>query len=357
MWSKWKAFTASLAFDPYLNCLEPHLHVSVLQVFAHKVRHRRTHTGGEPVTSKRVQDYLRTVAEEIVLGSKWRTDPRYGTQFQQHLALRQQRRAYSKADPPPNKVKPIPLQLVRHACSQQPPTCRGRALASALINGFFCTLRPGEHVHSSSPSKDAHPVRLQDTTFHTPKGSLNGATGALSQLKKASSITLNFPNQKNGHKNHPITHGDTSDSVLSPVKATLQQVLHLRKHSAPPDTPLYTYFDSKRQYRLSSKDLTNALRTSCSALGSSLGIQARDISARALRNGGAVALIRAGVDPLEARLMGRWNSWAMIEYLQAQSLSTHGFAQQMLNSGEFVIPRHQFLPSDVLAMSLRHPQA
>ena len=285
------------------------------------------------------------------MGSKWRSDPRYGKNFQQHLALKLQRRAHAKADPPPDKVKPIPIQLIRHACAHQPNTCKGRAIVSALISGYFFILRPGEYVHTSSPPADAHPCRLQDTTFQSPRGPLNGATAPVAHLRQATAVTLNFACQKNGDKNQPITHGDTADSAVSPLKAVLQQVLHLRQHAAPPSTPLYTYYVRNTSHRLSSRDLTNTLRASCKDIGASLGLAAQDISARALRNGGCVALIRAGVDPLHARLMGRWRSWAMIEYLQAQSLDSMGFAQWMLDAGSFVIPRHQFLPPDVLSMT------
>lgn len=62
-----------------------------------------------------------------------------------------------------------------------------------------------------------------------------------------------------------------------------------------------------------------------------------------------MSMIRAGIDPLEARLMGRWKSWAMLEYLRQSSLETQAYAQQMLAAGAFTIPQHQTLPQDVHA--------
>jgi hypothetical protein len=96
--------------------------------------------------------------------------------------------------------------------------------------------------------------------------------------------------------------------------------------------------------------LTAALRSSCFEIGPRLGIHPQDISARALRAGGATALLRSGFSPLDARLMGRWKSWAMIEYLHNSVLDTSAYASKMLAHGDFVIPPHQKLPSDVLAM-------
>ena len=294
------------------------------------------------------------------MGSKWRTDPRYGQQLTQHLELVHQKRAHSRQDPPPDKVKPIPIQLVRWACAHLPKTNKGRAQVTALITGFFYLFRPGEYVKSSSAPADAHPIRLQDTTFATPTGFVNGYAASPAALDTATGLTLNFPNQKcahsrNEHKDHGVSHGDTTDPVLSPLKAVRAQVLHLKQHGAPPDTPLYTYYERNQPHFVTAQDLTSILKTACAAIGGPLGLHPKDISVRALRNGGCVALLRANVDPLTARLMGRWHSWAMIEYLQAQTLETTGFAQRMLDAGSYIIPRHQFLPQDVLDLTHKHP--
>ena len=345
MWSRWKAFVATLGIDPYLNSVPPHQHAYFLQVFAHKVRQRPSPTGRHPIRAQRVQDYPRTVSQEIRVGSRWRSDPRYGDQLTMALELTQLHRAHSKADPPPHKVKPIPIDIVRWASQHTPNTPKGRAISNAIIVGYFWLLRPGEYTYCR---KYNHPIRLQDTTLRTATSFLNGASAPPTVIPTASHVTLNFPDQKNGEKEAPVTHGDTSDSLLSPVQAVLRQVLHLRQHQAPPTTPLYSYYNRGKFHPVTAQDLTTALRSACSAIGAKFGLTPKDISVRALRNGGCVALIRAGVDPLQARLMGRWRSWAMLEYLQQSSIDTTPFAQQMLDSGSYVIPRHQTLPTDVL---------
>ena len=264
-----------------------------------------------------------------------------------HLDLAHLRRSYSKADPPPEKVKPIPIPLLQHACSN-PTTAFARARANMTIAGFFYMLRPGEYTQCRSNN---HPFRLQDVTFETPKGPINAATAPVSQLRRATAVLLYFTTQKNGTKGQPIVHGDTSDASLSPLKAILRQVLMLRQHRAPPGTPLYTYYLASGQpLAITSQDITTQLRLSAAAVGGPLGICPKDISARALRNGGCVALIRAGVDPLLAKMVGRWRSWAMVEYLQAASISTAPYAEQMLRAGSYTIPTHQTLPSDVLSL-------
>ena len=116
-------------------------------------------------------------------------------------------------------------------------------------------------------------------------------------------------------------------------------------------------FHNGRWTKVTASMITTALRASCSIVGPSLGITPSDISARALRAGGCMALIRGGVDPLQARLMGRWVSWCMIEYLLVDGLATSPFAAQMLTGGEYEIPRHQTLPVDVQLMLDSHQRS
>ena len=65
-------------------------------------------------------------------------------------------------------------------------------------------------------------------------------------------------------------------------------------------------------------------------MGAPLGLHPSDISARALRAGGAMALFRAKVDPSEIKLMGHWKSDAMLIYLHRSALNTLDFASRML---------------------------
>lgn len=264
-----------------------------------------------------------------------------------HLELAHLSRSYSNKDPPPEKVKPIPIQLLRHAC-QHATTPFAKARSNLSVVGYFYLLRPGEYTFSR---RHNFPICLQDVTVQTPTGFVNAATAPIASIRKGTNVLYNFPHQKNGTKGQAIGHGDTDDPLLSPVQATIRQVLMLRQHKAPPTTPLYTYYDdSSKPCVITASDITKQLKLSCAAIGASLGIQPKDISARALRNGGCVALIRAGVDPLIAKMIGRWRSWAMVEYLQASSLDTTHYAQRMLQAGSYTIPTHQKLPQDVQSL-------
>jgi len=349
MWRSWETYISSLDIaDPYLQHLDTGQQLSLLKVYAIRVRRGDLSASGDPVSAQRVQDYIRTAAQEISrLGSK--LDPRLTLNNVMHMDLTNIKRAHAKEDPPPEKTKPIPISLVKHACERLMASgdiinfCK----ANLMIIGFFWILRPGEYTYDP---ENNHPFRLQDSTFETPQGPINGALGAIRLMCFHIKTLLNFTDQKNGIRDEAISHGNTEDPLLCPGKATFRQVVHLRLNNAPPDTPLHTVYAPTGIYHITASDITRELRQSCQEIGHKLGIHPSDISARALRAGGATALLRAGVSPLNARLMGRWRSWAMIEYLHNSVMDTSKFATKMLRHGEFVIPPHQKLPADVLTM-------
>ena len=87
MWLSWEAFVESLNItDPYLQLLTPGQQLSLLKVFAVRVRCGELSASGDPVSADRVQDYLRTAATEISrLGSK--LDPRKTLNHVMHMDL------------------------------------------------------------------------------------------------------------------------------------------------------------------------------------------------------------------------------------------------------------------------------
>jgi hypothetical protein len=261
--------------------------------------------------------------------------------------LQQMQRSWKTGDPPPERVKPVPLALLRHTVNSLPASDPTKAaIRDLLLIGYFYLLRPGEHACSG---RFGHPFRLCDTSFEVPGSvAINGSTISTDALRAAVRVHLNFTTQKNGEKNESITHGDTGDPLLSPVQAVRRRVQHLRLHHASPTTPLFTVFlPSGRRAKVTCNHLTLALRSSCLHIGTSLGITPSDISARALRAGGAMALLRADVDPTIVQLMGRWKSDVMLRYLHRSTLDTSDLSARMLTGGNFVIPQHQPLPADV----------
>ena len=82
--------------------------------------------------------------------------------------------------------------------------------------------------------------------------------------------------------------------------------------------------------------VTNLLRQAAARVGAAYGVQPEDISARSLRASGAMAMLCAGIDSVKTRLMGRWNSDSMLDYLHIQSPTlVKDFARKMLAAGGY----------------------
>jgi hypothetical protein len=132
--------------------------------------------------------------------------------------------------------------------------------------------------------------------------------------------------------------------LICGVRALARRVVHLRNFGAAPDAPLSSYWDGTRWCLLTTTHITTALRRSAHLIGPGVGFFPTDINARALRAGGAMALLCAHVDTDVIRLLGRWRSDEMLRYLhtQAQPLM-RGFSRRMLTAGNFTL-----IPTDDL---------
>ena len=96
--------------------------------------------------------------------------------------------AYKKQDPPPKRVKPIPISIIRHvigiaAASNHPAT---RAIADMVVLAFFFLLRPGEYT--SGPSEST-PFSLADVQLFIGNIRLDITTAPFAMLRRATFCT------------------------------------------------------------------------------------------------------------------------------------------------------------------------
>jgi hypothetical protein len=254
-------------------------------------------------------------------------------------------RSFTKEDPPPNRVKPVPIQVLRHIAYQayrsQDPLLT--ATADMIILAFFFLLRPGEYTANTS---DTSPFCLQDVQLFVGPTRLDLRQAADELISQATFATLTFTTQKNGVCNEVIGHARSGDLYLCPVLALTRRVLQLRQHRAPQHTPLATVNQDQLPMAILPCHITQALRSAVQILGPGLGFLLSDVSARCLRVAGATDLLCANVDSCHIELLGRWHSDQMLRYLhlQAQPLMRE-FSKKMLAGGNFTLLPNQLVPS------------
>jgi len=170
-------------------------------------------------------------------------------------------------------------------------------------------------------------------------------TAPIHDLERSTSVSLTFTTQKNGVRGEVVTHGLSGHDLLCPVRAVVRRIIHLRSHPVTPDTILASYFNRSRLHTVQSKQLTELLRASAATHGPAYNYLPADISARSLRAGGAMALFNSDVDSDTIKLIGRWQSDAMLRYLHLQAQPVmQGFSRKMLAGGNYAFhPNHNML--------------
>ena len=95
---------------------------------------------------------------------------------------------------------------------------------------------------------------------------------------------------------------------------------HLCQYRCTPDTPIYRYFSRHRPntpQAVSAQGLGLLIREGAALLSPDIDVSA--CTARCFRPSAASALLLIGVDSNLIRLLGRWQSDAMLRYLHVQA--------------------------------------
>ena len=252
---------------------------------------------------------------------------------------------YSKADPPPDRVKPIPIQVLFHVLHvvQASSVVANQATADMIILAFFYLLRPGKYTHNAA--NETTPFCLCDVELEIGRRRILVTECTDEDLDAATFSKLTFTSQKNGVRGEVIGLGLSGLPQFCPVRAVVNRIKHLRRHHAPRETPLCAYWADGAWKHVRPGDITAALRASVSVIGPRVGFVAKDLSARSLRAAGAMALLCAHVDTDIIRLMGRWRSDEMLRYLHVQAEPVmRQFANLMVIGGNYTLLPAQDVP-------------
>jgi hypothetical protein len=308
----------------------------ILQIFAHRYRLGSLAPSGSPVKARTVEAALRAVGQTFsVLGQ---ADPRLLSSGKLDFWLQRQLQYYNKLDPPPTRVKPIPLQILQAAVTfcYTSTSPDAHAVAHMLLLGFFFLLHPSEYAYTTNP--DAAPFRICDIHLIIHNRRLNIQTCSDQDLHAATFVALEFTTQKNGVRGELVGLGRSGHPILCPVQAMIARLKHLRLHNAPHTLPIYSVCTQRGWQSITTTLLTEHLRNALSSFPEDLGVTPANISVRSLRASGAMALLCADVDPDRIRLLGRWRSDEMLRYLHVQAFPIVApLAAQMLRHGFYTL--------------------
>jgi hypothetical protein len=227
------------------------------------------------------------------------------------------------------------VPVLKHLASlvtQDPTATESRkAIWDLVILGFYFLMRPGEYC--TLPGEDAsHPFHLGKLELWRGPHQFDLVTATDHELYTATFCMLIFSNQKNPNWGKKVGHACSGDNIFCPVRALARRVLHLRRNTAPAHIPIHCYYKQfwRRQLRVPAASITMLLKQAATLLDH----DPADVTIKALQASGAMALITARIDSNLIRLLGRWQSDAMLHYLHVQAVPVlQNFARAMHTQG------------------------
>jgi hypothetical protein len=208
-----------------------------------------------------------------------------------------------------------------------------QAIVDMTTIALFYLLRPGE---CTGTTNDGAAFRLYDLQLWVGNQAVNVMHTTKTQLLTSTSASLVFTTQKNGVRGEVTNHACSGATHCRPVMAMVRRVIHLQQFNLASTTPITTYYESNRRRPVTPNKITLALHHVVRLIGPKVGLVEADVSARSLRAGGAMTLICAEVDDNIIRLMGHWQSDAMLRYLHLQGDPVmRNSASQMLQHGMY----------------------
>ncbi|EJK75874.1 hypothetical protein THAOC_02391 [Thalassiosira oceanica] len=152
--------------------------------------------------------------------------------------------AWKKEDPPPNRVKPIPVQVLRSIAYLARDSNRdfNKATMDMIMIAFYFMLRPGEYTVDGS-AEESMPFRLTDVQLFIRQTRIDlfMATDE-ARIRCATSASLAFTDRKMVS----TAKSSASDAAAMPSSASPQS-LCLRAHNTDPTTLLATVCTTPRK--------------------------------------------------------------------------------------------------------------
>ena len=149
MWDRWKVYCAAFGIDPLLKAFaDP---VPFMSTFVVQYRLSTVAARGKPVRARQAEDAIRLVGETMELmgvGDKRYVPLRPGAPQKLRIDPRLSRlwKHWKLADPPPSRVKPIPMRVLHkaQALADAKNTVAALATARMMWANVFFLCRPGE---------------------------------------------------------------------------------------------------------------------------------------------------------------------------------------------------------------------
>ena len=247
-------------------------------------------------------------------------------------------KGYRNLDGSKHKQKALPLSVIRKII-EVTITQEDLAIAWLLTGAIFFAMRSCEYLNTGrgEGSKRTQIVRLRNILFKKEGTIIKHSSDTLS---RADMVAITFEFQKNDRRNKTVHMFKTGDKVLCPVLAWAKTVKRLLQTipTANHDTTVCSYTDTEGKVReINSNQVKSRIRSTVELLGENeLGFTKDQVGLHSIRSGGAMTMFLSGVSDIIIQRIGRWESFAFLEYIREQVENfTYGVSTKMLQNEKY----------------------
>ena len=191
-------------------------------------------------------------------------------------------------------------------------------------------------TNKEEQSKRTKIVRLRNIVFKRQGTTIPQEEQISTQ---ANMVAITFEFQKNDRRNKTVHMFKTGDSLMCPVIAwanTVKRILQTVP-KANGDTTVCSYFEYGKTTQIDSNHVRMKIKSIVEIIGENeLGFTKDDVGLHSIRSGGAMAMFLSGVSEIIIQRIGRWESFAFLDYIREQVESfTYGVSTKMLTNEKF----------------------
>ena len=212
-------------------------------------------------------------------------------------------------------------------------THKDLALAWLFIGAVFFAMRSCEYLKTNhqDDSKRTKIIRLRNIIFKKKNEILDHKRD---KLVEAELVVITFEFQKNDKRDRRVHMFRTDEGIMCPVTAwasTVKRILNTVP-GASADTTVCTYSDNGKIRQIDSNHARIKIRGIVELMGEkALGFTKEDVGLHSVRSGGAMAMFLSGISEIIIQRIGRWESFAFLDYIREQVEDfTQGVSKKML---------------------------
>ena len=152
-------------------------------------------------------------------------------------------------------------------------------------------------------------------------------------------VAITFEFQKNDKRNKTVHMFKTGDKMMCPVVAWATTIKRIQQTipNSNEDTTVCSYMQDGQVIQIDSFHARVKIKGIVEVIGEKeLGFTKDDVGLHSIRSGGAMAMFLSGVSEIIIQRVGRWESFAFLEYIREQvETFTYGVSTRMLKNEKF----------------------